>query len=48
MTHSFCITIDKEAGSYLKLMYGEVNYIVIDDVKKLPNRITEIYRRLTT
>ncbi|RJQ44804.1 MAG: VWA domain-containing protein [Nitrospiraceae bacterium] len=46
--HSFCITIDKEASSYLRYMYGEVNYIVIDDVKQLPNRITEIYRRLTT
>ncbi len=45
--HSFCITIDKEASSYLPHMYGEANYIVIDDVKKLPNRITEIYRRLT-
>lgn len=39
----------KEAGSYLPHMYGEVNYTVIDDVRKLPpNRITEIYRRLTT
>lgn len=46
--HSFCITIDKEASSYLPHMYGEVNYIFIDDVRKLPNRITEIYRRLTT
>jgi nitric oxide reductase NorD protein len=46
--HPFCITIDKEAQSYLPHMYGEVNYIFIDDVRKLPNRITEIYRRLTT
>ena len=46
--HPFCITIDKEAQSYLPHMYGEVNYIFIDDVNKLPNRITEIYRRLTT
>ncbi|HXX58813.1 MAG TPA: hypothetical protein VEI96_12490 [Thermodesulfovibrionales bacterium] len=46
--HPFCITIDREAGSYLPHMYGEANYIVIDDVQKLPNRITEIYRRLTT
>jgi nitric oxide reductase NorD protein len=46
--HSFCITIDREASDYLPRMYGEVNYIVIDDVRKLPNRITEIYRRLTT
>lgn len=46
--HPFCITIDKEAQSYLPHMYGEVSYIFIDDVRKLPNRITEIYRRLTT
>ncbi len=45
--HPFCITIDKEAGSYLSHMYGETNYIVIDEIRKLPNRITEIYRRLT-
>jgi nitric oxide reductase NorD protein len=46
--HPFCITIDKEARSYLPHMYGETHYTLIDDVKKLPNRITEIYRRLTT
>ncbi|MGC2061817.1 MAG: hypothetical protein WA610_02485 [Thermodesulfovibrionales bacterium] len=46
--HPFCITIDRDAGNYLGHMYGESNYIVIDDVRKLPSRITEIYRRLTT
>ncbi len=46
--HPFCITIDREAQSYLPHMYGEVNYTLIDDVSKLPNKITEIYRRLTT
>lgn len=46
--HPFCITIDRDAGKYLGHMYGESNYIVIDDVRKLPSRITEIYRRLTT
>jgi nitric oxide reductase NorD protein len=46
--HPFCITIDKEARSYLPHMYGEANYILIDDVKKLPNKITDIYRRITT
>ncbi|MDA8169179.1 MAG: VWA domain-containing protein [Nitrospiraceae bacterium] len=45
--HSFCVTIDREAGGYLPHMYGGVNYIVIDDVRKLPGRMTEIYRRLT-
>jgi nitric oxide reductase NorD protein len=46
--HPFCITIDKQAHAYLPHMYGEVNYICIDEVKKLPNRIPEIYRGLTS
>jgi len=29
------------------LIEEEPFYIFIDDVKKLPNKITEIYRRLT-
>ncbi|MDA8086604.1 MAG: VWA domain-containing protein [Nitrospiraceae bacterium] len=45
--HPFCITIDKEARSYLPRMYGAANYILIDNVRKLPGRIPEIYRRLT-
>ncbi len=45
--HPFCITIDKEARSYLPHMYGAANYILIDNVSKLPGRIPEIYRRLT-
>ena len=44
----FCITIDKEASSYLPHMFGEVSYVVLDDVRRLPNKITEIYRKLTT
>jgi nitric oxide reductase activation protein len=29
-------------------MYGEVNYIFVDEVRKLPVRLPEIYRGLTT
>ncbi|TCV79120.1 nitric oxide reductase activation protein NorD [Sulfurirhabdus autotrophica] len=46
--HPFCITIDTEARDYLPHMYGAVNYTVIDDVKKLPLKVADIYRRLTT
>lgn len=46
--HAFCITIDKEAQDYLPYMYGEANYIVIDSVHKLPYRVADIYRKLTT
>ncbi len=46
--HPFCITVDKEAHAYIAHMYGEVNYIGIDQVEKLPRRMPEIYRNLTT
>ncbi|NOQ45774.1 MAG: VWA domain-containing protein [Desulfobulbaceae bacterium] len=46
--HPFCITIDKHAHEYMAHMYGEVNYIFINDVRKLPARMPEIYRVLTT
>ncbi|MCC6706565.1 MAG: nitric oxide reductase activation protein [Gammaproteobacteria bacterium] len=46
--HSFCITIDNEAQEYLPHMYGPANYAVIDEVQKLPYKVADIYRRLTT
>ena len=46
--HPFCITIDREARDYLPHMYGAVNYTVIDDVARLPLKVADIYRRLTT
>ena len=46
--HPFCITIDSEARDYLPHMYGAANYAVIDEVRKLPLKVSDIYRRLTT
>lgn len=45
--HPFCITIDTEGRDYLPHMYGAVNYTVITDVKELPLKVADIYRRLT-
>jgi nitric oxide reductase NorD protein len=45
--HPFCITIDTEARDYLPHMYGAVNWTLVDDVKKLPLKVSDIYRRLT-
>lgn len=44
----FCVTIDRQAHDYMPHMYGEVNYIFLDDVRKLPLRMPAIYRNLTT
>ena len=46
--HPFCITIDREAREYLPRMYGAVNYTVIEDVARLPLKVADVYRRLTT
>ncbi len=46
--HPFCITIDHEARDYMQHMYGPANYIFIDNVRKLPLRMPEIYRVLTS
>ena len=45
--HPFCITIDTEAKDYLPHMYGAVNWTLVDNVRKLPVRVSEIYRKLT-
>ena len=46
--HPYCITIDKEARDYLPHMYGPAAFTVIDEVYKLPLKVSDIYRRLTT
>ena len=46
--HPFCITIDSEARDYLPHMYGAANYIVLDDVNKLPLKVADIYRHITS
>ena len=46
--HPFCITIDSQAHDYLPHMYGHVNYTMVNDVRKLPLKVSDIYRKLTT
>ncbi len=46
--HPFCITVDRQAHDYIAHMYGEVNYVFINDVRQLPARIPAVYRQLTT
>ena len=46
--HPFCITLDREARDYLPHMYGAARYIILDDVRQLPVKVTDIYRRITT
>ncbi|MBN1380915.1 MAG: VWA domain-containing protein [Deltaproteobacteria bacterium] len=45
---TFCITVDQNAAEYLPRMYSHSSWTVIDNVVKLPEKITRIYRMLTT
>ena len=46
--HPFCVTLDRDARDYLPHMYGAARYIILDDVRQLPVKATDIYRRITT
>lgn len=43
----FCITVDREAEAYVRRMYGDVRYLVIDRVEGLPERLPRVYHSLT-
>jgi len=45
--HPFCITVDRDAGDYLRRMYGEVRFLVVDNAAALPERLPRVYQRLT-
>ncbi len=45
--HPFCITVDRDADDYLKRMYGEVRFLVIDNAAGLPERLPRVYQQLT-
>ena len=42
--HTYCITIDEEAMDYLPYMYGKSNFAVINQVNKLPLKVSDIYK----
>ncbi|MGE5154617.1 MAG: nitric oxide reductase activation protein NorD [Bdellovibrio bacteriovorus] len=46
--HPFCITIDEQGADYLPHMYGPANFTVIADVTRLPLKVSDIYRKLTS
>lgn len=43
----FCVTIDREADAYMRRMYGEVQFAVLDRAESLPAKLPRIYQRLT-
>lgn len=46
--HVYCITIDKEGPEYLPHLFGPAHYTVVDQIRQLPFKVADIYRRITT
>lgn len=44
----FCLTIDRYGSSYLPQMFGPHGCAVLWEVTQLPQRLADLYRRLTT
>lgn len=44
---SFCLTVDPSGHDYLRSMCQDSEYMVIQDIKQLPNELSTVYRRLT-
>jgi len=47
MVTPFCLTVDRSGHDYMKEMCGDIPYEVLEDVTVLPERLPQIYRRLT-
>ncbi|MBM3926252.1 MAG: hypothetical protein FJ320_09785 [SAR202 cluster bacterium] len=43
----FCLTVDKSGHDYLKTMCGDMSYEVLDEIWTLPQRLPQLYRKLT-
>jgi nitric oxide reductase NorD protein len=46
--HVFCATIDRAGAAYLPRLFGPFGFTVLCDVRELPRRLPELYRRLMT
>lgn len=44
----FCVTVDDGADAYIARLYGDVRYTIIRDARALPERLPQLYQRLTT
>ena len=44
---AFCLTIDRFARDYIPRLYGDRQYAMLTDVRRLPDKLGQLYLRLT-
>ncbi len=45
--NTFCLTLDPYADEYVSRIFGAKNYLVLDQVSRLPEKLPELYLSLT-
>ena len=45
--HTFCITLDPYADQYVSRIFGARNFLILDHVSRLPEKLPELYLSLT-
>jgi nitric oxide reductase activation protein len=46
-TYTYCITVDRNGEDYLHRMCPESQYVVIEDIRSLPEVLLKLYRKVT-
>jgi nitric oxide reductase activation protein len=44
---SFCLSLDPNADTYVSRIFGAKNYLVLDNIQRLPERLPALYAALT-
>jgi len=42
----FCVTVDREGGSYLPHLFGAHGFVLVRDATRLPQRLAKLYLQL--
>ncbi len=45
--HSYCLTLDADADSYVSRIFGTNNYSIVDNIERLPERLPRVFSALT-
>ncbi len=45
---TFCLTLDKNADNYVATIFGANRYSIVDNVKRLPERLSKVFASLTS
>lgn len=45
---TYCLTLDPNADAYVKRIFGENNYTIIDNVDRLPEKLPTLFANLTS